>query len=107
MTLVDLRRNDKFRILKVTLCGEIGRRLVDMGLNQGVEGQMLRCALFADPIEITIRGYNLSLRKTEAIGVEVELVEAGIRGEECHRGWRNRLFGRKHKHNHDHGGSHE
>jgi ferrous iron transport protein A len=71
--LRDLRGGDTFRINKVTLGGEIGKRLVDMGLTNGVEGVILRCALLGDPMEIRIRDYNVSLRRSEAAGVEVEL----------------------------------
>lgn len=73
-TLRDLRGGDTFRINKVTLGGEIGKRLVDMGLTNGVEGVILRCALLGDPMEIRIRAYNVSLRRSEAAGVEVELL---------------------------------
>lgn len=72
MKLSDLKQNNQFRIKRITLKGEIGRRLVDMGLNQGIEGVLLRYAFLGDPIEIRIRNYNLSLRKLEADGIEVE-----------------------------------
>jgi len=75
-TLRDLRGGDIFRINKVTLKEEIGKRLVDMGLTNGVVGIVLRCALFGDPMEIRIRDYNVSLRRSEAAGVEVELLES-------------------------------
>ena len=74
MFLCDLRRGDIFRIERVTVGGAIGKRLVDMGLNRGVEGMLVRCALVGDPVQIHIRGYNLSLRLAEAAGVEVELI---------------------------------
>lgn len=80
MTLKELRRGDKFRIEKVTLGGEVGKRLVDMGLNSGIEGEMLRCALAGDPIEIRVRDYNLSLRLSEAEGVEVVVSDFGTGG---------------------------
>lgn len=86
MTLDMLRRGDKFRIEKVTLKGEIGKRIVDMGFNKGVEGEVLRCALWGDPIEVHIRDYNISLRKSEASGVEVVITEIPRRGRGRGRG---------------------
>lgn len=75
MTLDNLRCGDKFRIEKVNIGGEIGKRLVDMGLTHGIEGEMLRCAFFGDPIEIRVRDYCVSLRKSEAAGVDVVITE--------------------------------
>lgn len=53
--------------------GKIRRRLFDMGLTPGAELIMRKKAPLGDPIEITIRGYELTLRKSEASCVEVEL----------------------------------
>lgn len=88
MTLKELRRGDKFRVIKVTLSGEIGRRLVDMGITSGVEGEMMRCALFGDPLHIKVRGYNLTLRKSEAGGIEIELLQSGKHQKRKRRGRR-------------------
>ncbi len=86
MFLSDLRRGDKFRIVKVCIGGAIGKRLVDMGLNRGVEGVMVRCAMLGDPVQIHLRDYNLSLRLAEAAGVEIDLVEQGGRHRHPHHG---------------------
>ena len=53
--------------------GKVRRRLFDMGLTQGAELTMRKKAPLGDPIEITVRGYELTLRKIEAACVEVEL----------------------------------
>ena len=53
--------------------GRIRRRLFDMGVTPGAEVLLRKRAPLGDPIEITIRGYELTLRKTEAACVEVEL----------------------------------
>ena len=53
--------------------GRLRRRLFDMGVTPGAELIMRKKAPLGDPIEITIRGYELTLRKTEAACVEVEL----------------------------------
>ena len=50
---------------------ETGKRLADMGFTQGVEGQVIRVALFGDPIQVSILGYQISIRKSEAAGVDI------------------------------------
>ena len=59
-------------ITKVNGEGRIKRRLFDMGLSPGAEDYLRKKAPLGDPIEITIRGYELTLRKSEASFVEVE-----------------------------------
>ena len=56
------------------LCGEgaIKRRIMDMGLTKGVEVYVRKVAPLGDPVEVTVRGYELSLRKADAEMVEVE-----------------------------------
>lgn len=53
--------------------GRVRRRLFDMGLTPGAEVYLRKIAPLGDPIEITLRGYELSLRKEEAANVEVEM----------------------------------
>lgn len=74
MTIVDLKDNQNFKVKKVTLGKEVGKRLSDMGFTKGVMGMVVRSALLGDPIEINILNYNVSIRKSEASGVEVELI---------------------------------
>ena len=62
-------------IVKVNGEGRIRRRLFDMGLTPGAEVYLRKKAPLGDPIEITLRGYELSLRKDEAQNVEVEVKE--------------------------------
>ena len=64
---------EKGKIKSVSGEGKIRRRLFDMGVTPGAELIMRKKAPLGDPIEITIRGYELTLRKTEAACVEVEL----------------------------------
>ena len=54
--------------------GRVRRRLFDMGVTPGAEVIMRKKAPLGDPIEVTLRGYELTLRKTEAACVEVELI---------------------------------
>ncbi len=55
--------------------GKIKRRLFDMGITPGAEVYMRKKAPFGDPIEVTIRGYELTLRKTEAACVTMEVIK--------------------------------
>lgn len=55
--------------------GKIKRRLFDMGITPGVDVLMRKKAPLGDPIEITIRGYELTLRKTEAVCVNMEVTK--------------------------------
>ncbi|MEI6284922.1 MAG: FeoA domain-containing protein [Bacillota bacterium] len=74
MQMTELSNGDYFKVIKVSLTGEIGKRISEMGFTQGTEGKVVRRALLGDPIEICILRYNVSLRKSEAIGIEVEKI---------------------------------
>ena len=52
--------------------GALKRRLMDMGITKGVEIYVRKVAPLGDPLEITLRGYELSIRKTEAENIEME-----------------------------------
>jgi Fe2+ transport system protein FeoA len=69
--LSELKKGDRGKIIKVSGKGSAHRRLLDMGLVSGSEVEMQRVAPLGDPIEIKVKGYNLSLRKEEASGIEV------------------------------------
>ncbi len=58
----------------VTLPGEgaVKRRIMDMGITKGVEVYVRKVAPLGDPIEVTVRGYELSLRKADAEMIEIE-----------------------------------
>lgn len=71
--LSELKKGDKGKIIKVSGKGSVHRRLLDMGLVSGSEVEMQRVAPLGDPIEIKVKGYNLSLRKEEASGIDVEV----------------------------------
>ncbi len=62
-------------IKKVSAEGKIKRRLFDMGITPGAEVYMRKKAPLGDPIEITVRGYELTLRKTEAECVLLEVIK--------------------------------
>lgn len=71
-TLSELKPGEKGIIVKVSGVGAIQRRIVDMGLVPGAKFKVLKFAPLGDPMEIKIKGFNLSLRKVEAESIQVE-----------------------------------
>jgi len=65
-TLKEFKPGEVGTVIRITGKGGIRRRLLDMGITPGAEISMRKVAPLGDPIEITVRGYQLSLRKTEA-----------------------------------------
>ncbi|NCA67304.1 MAG: ferrous iron transport protein A [Clostridia bacterium] len=72
-TLKEFIPNERGTVKKVTAEGKIKRRLFDMGVTPGAEIIMRKAAPLGDPIEITLRGYELSLRRDEAAAVLMEV----------------------------------
>lgn len=72
MTLKDIRVGHRAKVIKVGGQGAIRRRIMDMGITKGVEIYVRRVAPLGDPMEIFVRGYELSLRKADADMIEVE-----------------------------------
>ncbi|WP_333859032.1 FeoA family protein [Clostridium sp.] len=70
-TLKDIKCGETVTIVKVHGKGAIKRRFMDMGLTKGTEVYVRKVAPFGDPVEINVKGYELSLRKEEALIVEV------------------------------------
>ena len=62
----------KAKVVKIHGEGAVKRRIMDMGITKGVEICVRKVAPLGDPIEITVRGYELSLRKADAESIEVE-----------------------------------
>ena len=60
------------KVIKIHGEGAVKRRIMDMGITKGVEIYVRKVAPLGDPIEITVRGYELSLRKVDAESIEVE-----------------------------------
>jgi ferrous iron transport protein A len=69
--LGDLSPGDRARVQTVDCAPTVRRRLLEMGLLPGTELRVVRRAPLGDPIEVRLRGYSLSLRKSEASGVTV------------------------------------
>lgn len=72
MNLKEVKVGDTVRVVKLTGQGATKRRIMDMGITKGVEIYVRKVAPLGDPIEVTIRGYELSLRKADAAMIEVE-----------------------------------
>ncbi len=71
-TLGDIKIGSSCRVTKLHGEGALRRRIMDMGITKGVEIMILKVAPLGDPIEITVRGYELSIRKDDASIIEVE-----------------------------------
>ena len=69
-TLKDVKVGEKTRVIKVHGQGALKRRIMDMGVTKGVEIYVRKLAPLGDPIEINVRGYELSLRKVDAEIIE-------------------------------------
>ena len=63
---------NRAKVIKIHGEGAVRRRIMDMGITRGVEVYVRKVAPLGDPIEITVRGYELSLRKADAESIEVE-----------------------------------
>ena len=70
-TLKDVPVGETCRVIKLHGEGAMKRRLMDMGLTRGTEIYVRKLAPLGDPMELTLRGYELSLRKEDAASVEV------------------------------------
>ncbi|BCA80855.1 MAG: ferrous iron transport protein A [Desulfuromonadales bacterium] len=74
MNLAKLKPGQTGKITAMGAIGPLKRRLMDMGVLVGEEVRVLKVAPLGDPIEVTVKSYNLSLRKKEAEGISVEVV---------------------------------
>jgi ferrous iron transport protein A len=71
-TLKQAKAGEKVRVLSVAGEGALRQRILDMGLTKGAEVTIRKVAPLGDPLELTVRGYELSLRKREAACIVVE-----------------------------------
>ena len=71
-TLKDVAVGKTVKVVKLTGTGPVKRRIMDMGITKGVEIFVRKVAPLGDPVEVTLRGYELSLRKVDAEMIEVE-----------------------------------
>lgn len=71
-TLREVACGQTVTVKKLTGDGSVKRRIMDMGITKGVEIYVRKVAPLGDPVEVTVRGYELSLRKADAEMIEVE-----------------------------------
>ncbi|AMM41267.1 iron transporter FeoA [Candidatus Desulfofervidus auxilii] len=71
-SLDEIKPGQECRIIKVNIGGATGQRLMDMGFMPGTKVKVVRNAPLIDPVDFYIRGYHVSLRHSEARGIEVE-----------------------------------
>lgn len=71
-TLREVKIGTTAKVLKLHGEGALKRRIMDMGITSGVEVYVRKVAPLGDPMEVTVRGYELSVRKSDAESIEVE-----------------------------------
>ena len=71
-TLREAKIGDTATVVKLHGEGAVKRRIMDMGITKGVEIYVRKVAPLGDPVEVTVRGYELSLRKADAEMIQVE-----------------------------------
>ena len=71
-TLRQAKIGETAKVVKLHGEGAVKRRIMDMGLTKGIEVSIRKVAPLGDPIEITVRGYELSIRKADAEMIEIE-----------------------------------
>ena len=75
MTLKETKVGSTVKVVKLHGEGAVKRRIMDMGITKGVEIYVRKVAPLGDPVEVTVRNYELSLRKDDAQFIEVEAVK--------------------------------
>ena len=71
-TLKSAKIGDTYTVVKLHGEGAVKRRIMDMGITKGVQVYVRKVAPLGDPVEVTVRGYELSLRKADADMIEIE-----------------------------------
>ena len=71
-TLREVKVGETVKVVKLNGEGAVKRRIMDMGITRGVEIYVRKVAPLGDPVEVTVRDYELSLRKADAENIEVE-----------------------------------
>ena len=72
MTLNEIPAGGICIVTKLNSTGKLRRRIMDMGITKGVEIKVVKIAPLGDPMELNVRGYELSIRKSEAESIEVQ-----------------------------------
>ena len=71
-TLRNVKCGQRVRVVKLYGEGAVKRRIMDMGITKGTDVYVRKVAPFGDPVEVTVRGYELSLRKADAEMIEIQ-----------------------------------
>ncbi|MBE6885112.1 MAG: ferrous iron transport protein A [Ruminococcaceae bacterium] len=71
-TLKQVKVGETAKVVKLHGEGAVKRRIMDMGITKGVEVYIRKVAPLGDPVEVTVRGYELSIRKADAEMIEIE-----------------------------------
>ena len=71
-TLREVKSGETVTVVKLNGEGAVKRRIMDMGITKGVEVHVRKVAPLGDPVEVTVRGYELTIRKADADMIEVE-----------------------------------
>ncbi len=71
-TLREAKVGETVKVIKLHGEGAVKRRIMDMGITKGIEVYIRKAAPLGDPVEVTVRGYELSLRKADAEMIEIE-----------------------------------
>jgi Fe2+ transport system protein A len=71
-TLKDVKNGETVTVLKIHGEGQLRKRIMEMGITKGCAVEVIKVAPLGDPIEITLRGYDLTIRKADAESIEVE-----------------------------------
>lgn len=104
MFVSDAPAGASFKVVRVVLGKEVGKRLADMGFTEGAEGAVVRRGFFHGPLQIRIRGYDILIRRCEAAGIEVEPIGDWTAAEDASRGRHPRTgFGKGRGAGHGHG----
>ncbi len=74
MKLNEVKPGQSCRVIKLYDTGQTRRRIMDMGITRGAEITVRKVAPLGDPVDMTVRGYHLSLRKSDTSQIEVELI---------------------------------
>lgn len=72
MNLKEVKTGDTVKVVKLRGEGAVKRRIMDMGITKGVEVTVRKVAPLGDPIQISVRGYELSIRKADAENIDVQ-----------------------------------
>lgn len=72
MRMSEVPAGTRFRVVRVLLGREVGKRLADMGFTEGAEGAVVRGGFLRGPLQVSIRGYDILIRRSEASCIEIE-----------------------------------